>query len=50
MSQPYVYVQMPDPDIIVQHYNEDEDEPVNDRIYLALRIVLTFLIRRWILF
>ena len=49
MGQPYVFVCMPDPDIEIQQYSEEE-EPADDRVYLALRIMLTFLIRRWILF
>ena len=49
-SKPYVFVQMPDPDIDeIQHYSEEDEPNGHERIYLAARIILTFF-RRWVLF
>ena len=51
MSQPYVFVQMPDPDIDeIQHYSEEDEPNGHEHWHLAARIILTFLFRRWMLF
>ena len=42
---------MPDPDIDeIQHYSEEDEPNGHEHLYLAARIILTFLFRRWMLF